>query len=427
VPGQIVFLSLFLGIVAGKNPVNLQVTGPVKSIRIFVGDRQAAVLNEPPWRATVDFGPELTPRELTAVGFDAGGNEIARATQVLNLPRPLAEFDIVVEHGRVSLPSRHLMGLKPTRAKVAVDGKPLAVDAKLRGNLPRLSLDQPHVISAEVRFEDGFVARKERVLQAETEMSDAVGTELTAIGVRETSAQHPPSWEGCLAAPNGKPVRTAAVEDARALLIVVREPSAKETTEISNADLARPMGRVMLLDKETMLRMMWPLGESYGHDADAKSVLFPPSKDYDGAQYGFLRFLNLAGPVTTDNEALRFADAVAVAGIRAVTGAQRRAVVLILSHKPDTSRHSPQVVRRYLAALGVPLFVWSPVSEPSPDAAAWGDVVDVSSLTKLDEALQRVRHALAEQRVAWVDVDPLTALRLKANPNCGIETIAGAP
>ena len=108
---QIVFLSLFLGIVAGRTTVTLQVSGPVKTVRMLVGGRQAAVLTQPPWRATVDLGTELTPRELTAVGFDANGDEIARATQVLNLPRPVAEFDIMIDKGRVSLPWRHLMGL----------------------------------------------------------------------------------------------------------------------------------------------------------------------------------------------------------------------------------------------------------------------------------------------------------------------------
>ena len=422
-PGQIVFISLFLGIVAGRNTIGLQVSGPVKTVRIYVGQRQAAVLTQPPWRATVDLGPELTPRELTAVGFNAKGEEIARATQVLNLPRPVAEFDIVVDKGIVSLPWRHLMGLKPTRATVAVDGKPVVVDKNLRGKLPRLSLDQPHVVSAQVQFQDDFVARRERVIQ--TEMSDTVGTELTPVIVRETAAQHPASWEGCLVAPNGKAVRTAAVEESRALLIVVREPSRDESESI--VDLARPLGRMLMLDKGTVLRMIWPLGEAYGHATDGNSFLFPPSQDFDAVQYGFLRFLSLHGPVMNEHEPLRFADAVAVAGIRAATGAQRRAVVLILSTKPDTSIHGAPVVQHYLAALGVPLFVWSPTAVPPESAAAWGNVADVSSTPKLADALQRIRRTLAQQRIAWVQADPLTALHLRANASCGIEAVARTP
>lgn len=50
-------------------------------------------LDRPPWSAQVDFGPELTPQALVVIGFDANGVEIARASQSLNLPRPVAEVD----------------------------------------------------------------------------------------------------------------------------------------------------------------------------------------------------------------------------------------------------------------------------------------------------------------------------------------------
>src|SRR5438045_661015 len=91
---QIIFLTMLLGIVARTQPVALQVSGPIESVRILLGGRQVASMSEPPWRTAVDFGTDLTPRELTAVGFDANGREIARTTQFVNLPRPTAEFQI---------------------------------------------------------------------------------------------------------------------------------------------------------------------------------------------------------------------------------------------------------------------------------------------------------------------------------------------
>src|SRR5262249_45992225 len=130
------------------------------------------------------------------------------------------------------------------------------------------------------------------------------------------------------------------------------------------------------------------------------------------------------GPVTTDDEPLYFADAVAAAGIRAATGGQRRVVIFILSRKTDSSTLDPGAVRRHLASICVPLFVWSPPPAPPRSAAAWGDHEDVSSMVRLGEAVQRVRHALEEQRIAWVNVDPFTALLLKANESCGIATAA---
>ena len=47
----------------------------------------------------------------------------------------------------------------------------------------------------------------------------------------------------------------------------------------------------------------------------------------------------------------------------------------------------------------------------------------MSTPEKLAQAVERVRRTLAEQRIAWVDVDPLTALRLTADERCGIATV----
>ena len=172
--------------------------------------------------------------------------------------------------------------------------------------------------------------------------------------------------------------------------------------------------------------MIWPVGERFEkvETEDTTALLFPPSRDIDPTDRGFLRFLMLPGPPDNPDARLQFADAVAVAGVDAVTGAQRRAVVLILSRKKDDSVHKPRAVRNYLAALGVPLFVWSPTG-PRPEAAStWGEVVDISSVPRLNGAVNRLRDTLKEQRIAWVDVDPLTALRLKASERCGIDTMA---
>ena len=417
---QIVFLTAFLGIVAGVHPVNLEVSGPIKTVRMMLGEREVAVLTQPPWRATIEMGRTLVPRELTAIGFDAQGKEIARTTQILNLPRPVAEFDILLEQNAGQAPAgltlrwSHLVGSRPTKAKVALDGKPLALDRKLHARLPKLDLETPHVISAELRFDDGFVTRRELVI--ESVRSDTVGTQLTPIMVRETAAQHPASWDGCLVGPSGRAVRTAAMETPRAVVIVVRDP---------NHDFRLPRGELPSLDKGTVLRMLWPVGRRY--DADPKnpaSFLFPPSSDVNVEKTSFPRFLSALGPVLISNEPLQLADAVAAAGVQAATGVQRRAVVVILTRKPDESMNAPREVRRYLASIGVPLFVWSPTAPPPPRAQAWGEFDDVSTTEKLGQAIERLRHTLAEQRIAWVDVDPLTALRLKANESCGIETSA---
>ncbi|MGH9365729.1 MAG: hypothetical protein ACRD1B_10780, partial [Thermoanaerobaculia bacterium] len=64
---------------------------------------------------------------------------------------------------------------------------------------------------------------------------------------------------------------------------------------------------------------------------------------------------------------------------------------------------SPAAVRRYLAAIRVPFFVWSLKSPATqPLASRWGAVEDVSSLPRLGTAVLRLKSELASQRIVWV-------------------------
>ena len=427
---QIVFLTLFLGIVSGQQPIALQVSGPVELVRVTLGGRQVVTLTQAPWRGIIDFGPELTAQELTAVGFDAQGNEVALATQIVNLPRPMAEFEILLDRDGVSLTWRHLMNAQPAGATTTLDGKPLALDGSLHARLPKLDRDVPHLLSAEMRFQDGFVARRELVI--ESVRSASTGTQLTPIMVRETSPNHPPAWDGCLATQDGRAVRTTAVEKQRALLVIVRNPDARETAQAFG--MSRRIGfgwdfsqvrRAVPLDSGTVWRVLWPVAARVTDGKGTTSILFPATADLSAPGSGLL-YPMLIGYDSRHNEGEKrqFADAVAVAGLQAMTGAQRRAVILILSSTADASDHDPAAVRRYLQSLGVPLLVWS-VKGPRPDLAeSWGEVEDISSLAKLDAASKRLRRVLEEQRVAWVEVDPLTALTLQAKGDCGITPVA---
>src|SRR5476649_2562031 len=94
---HIAFLTLFLGLVSGAQTVRLEVD-QVRSVRIEVGGRVVAAMKEAPWTVVVDFGDELIPRKLEAVGYDGQGNEVARTSQVLNLPRQPAEVEIVIRN-----------------------------------------------------------------------------------------------------------------------------------------------------------------------------------------------------------------------------------------------------------------------------------------------------------------------------------------
>ncbi len=420
-PAQIVFLSLFLGLVSDVQRIDLQVAGPVKSVRIVLGGRELIHLRHPPWSAAVDFGREITPAELVAIGYDDRGTEIARASQIINLPRARAEFEFVLHSDAVELRWRHLANAVPKRASITMDGKALKVDGKFRSGLPKLDPLRPHVLAAEMRFEDGFVARRELVIEGLR--SDSVGTQLTPVLVTET-AQPPPALEECFSA-DGVPLRTAAVEKPRALVVVVQDPDSSEAVKILDPSLrARILeGRhAAALKVEGNERIQWPIAQRFS-DGQSTAALFENSGDIEASKGGMLWLLSQSlRDRSRFAERRQFADAVAVAAVNALEGGRRRAVVLVLGSQKDASRYDPATVRRYLAAVGVPLFVWSLTG----DGGAWGAAEDISTVAKLAEAAKRLHAALESQRVAWVAVDPLTALRVEAKPDCGLAPVARA-
>lgn len=422
---QIVFVTLFLGIASGTQPLILEATPQVRTIHVLLGGREVALMQNPPWETRIDIGSDLTPRELTAVGYDSDGEEVARVTQVINLPRPTAELDILVDGAQVSLRWEHLMHAAPERGTVTLDGKPLTLDGQFRGALPKLDRETTHILAAELRFPDGVVAQSETVLEAA--MSASAATQLTAVGLRTTGKRRSKNWDGCLTRADGTPARTAAVEKPAAQVIVVRDPfpstgSPSPLEKWLTDQRAHPnwsMRNTSDFDRNTGVRILWAVSQHFS-DQESTSELFESTSELNPANALAMLFSEYNGTATAKS-ARRLSDAVAVAGIRAVTAAQRRAVIYVLSDHSDASKNRAEAVRRYLDTLGVPLFVWSRVG---PGTAEWGTVDDISSYAKLAGAVARVRNALDDQRVAWVDAGPLDALKLKADPRCGIETLA---
>jgi hypothetical protein len=93
-----------------------------------------------------------------------------------------------------------------------------------------------------------------------------------------------------------------------------------------------------------------------------------------------------------------------VAGLEATASGSRRAVVLVLGDETaDRSRHSPDSIRRYLQTIRVPFSVWSLKGLTAQSLAkSWGEVEDVSSVDRLEKAVERLKANLAAQRVVWV-------------------------
>jgi hypothetical protein len=83
---------------------------------------------------------------------------------------------------------------------------------------------------------------------------------------------------------------------------------------------------------------------------------------------------------------------------------RRRAVLLVLGgSEEDASLYDAATIRRFLAALRVPLFVWSLTgSRPGSTAAEW-EAEEVSQTWHVAGAARRVRRELDAQRIVMVD------------------------
>lgn len=416
---QITFLTLLLGLASGQIPVEVAVSGEVAAVELLVDGVVAARMSGPPWAADVDFGPELLPRELVARALDREGREVARAAQWVNLPRPQAEVQILLESDAKGRPvAAHLSwqsvtATAPDSILLTLDGRPLPVDGKGRATLPPTDPKVTHLLTAELLFPPGIPARKDVVFGGE--WGSAVSTDLTAVPVRLGRRVKLPAVDrlGDLLSIGGRPLDVAAVEEGAGRLFVVRAATQAEVS----SKLAQQGGRwvpgqqrfqmqvdlrhEMKLGREDEIRFVFPTARFF-RGTGVSAELFDSSRAFS-YEDGGMRWLLGNVEIASESEP-RIADAVAVAGLMAATDHRRRAVVLVVGRDAaDTSRYDPATVRRYLSALAVPLFVWSLESPDSPAAKAWAIAEDVSNQHKLYAAVKRVKDELEAQRIVWVE------------------------
>jgi hypothetical protein len=71
----------------------------------------------------------------------------------------------------------------------------------------------------------------------------------------------------------------------------------------------------------------------------------------------------------------------------------------------DESLYRPAAVRRYLELLRVPLFVWSfsSAEKRSRALAEWGEIEDISTVTGLEHAVEKLRDELDHQSIVWLE------------------------
>jgi hypothetical protein len=342
---MIVFVTLLLGLISGPIPIYVTVEGPVATVEYLLDGTVVAKAEFPPWSAKVDFGPALQPRELVARALDKDGNEIARATRWVNLPREPAEAE-----KRGSAVSTELTAVPVRVPEKAAPPTPEGLQGRLSSSgrpLPVAAIDHGPGKVLIVRI-PGSAEAYERLVPPRPKRVDR---KFPTLGI---------------------------------------DPNAGRND--------------MRLGPEDTVRLLFPTA-NVQRDSGTLTELFDTSRDLTRENGGLFWFLTRVIPGKDAQGDQRIADAVAVAGFQAVTGNHRRAVVLVLGKDlRDTSRYDPVTVRRYLESIRAPLFVWS-LEKPkdNPGLAAWGEVEDISSVHKLHKAYDRLKSELESQRIVWVE------------------------
>jgi hypothetical protein len=416
---MIEFLSLFVGLVIGVHKVDVTVSGPVARVEFRLDGEVVAEVEDTPWVTQVDFGRKLLPVEFEAVAFDAGGLEVGRDRQLLNLPGQRAEAEIVairddsgaVTAARLTWTSPEFG--KPRKTRIELDGRELKVRPPYRIDLTGIPEQRVHVLTADFEFSSDLVIRRELVFGPEFEGRHDSG--LTAITVVLDDFDELPSIEvmdGWFVKA-GSDLRVAAVEKPGARVVLVRDPTVVHRLAAMDPELEqrrkkarRDSSKRRLLDTfDDDVELLTLSPEPVVSDEEsAATLLFPFSAKPNPGSEGIVAGTIGTSPASLLAGPLMLSDAVAVAGIRAAEGNGRRAVILLLGQeREDGSRFSVEAARKYLGALRVPLIVWD-LSGPAKDVPpGWGDSRPVDNVDDLVRAVRRVRYQLDEQRIIWVN------------------------
>ncbi len=416
---MVAFETLLLGVIFGRAPIRLMVAPPVATVEVRLDGTQIGVLHGPPWATDYDFGRQPMPHELTAVGLDASGHQVGRVTQWVNFGRQKAGVSVLLE--------RDPKTRQPLAARVAWkaanEAEPQAVDATLDGAalpfsdprripLPPTDASQPHLVSVEVTFPEDLRERADVAFGGD--VIDSAESELTAIAVTLPPKQ-----------------RSFAVRDAQELFYLDQTPLQPFAVEKSRAEVA------LVVDQEVppVIQRHWfgtsplPSPRKLNPDRDRFYIfntvprlvrgpdnlasIFPMSLPRSLSwldDYGTLRMIGYPEAALGDQ---LIANTVAVAAAEVAAYNHRRAVVLLLGDAAPTypgidpklydgSTLDIAAVKAYLAALNVPLFVWSVTGGAGgPLTAAWGPAEDVSTQGKLRKALKKVAANLEAQRIVW--------------------------
>ena len=405
------FLTLLLGLTLGPQTIRMSAADTVKRIELRLDGAPAATMTAPPWQANIDLGDALAPHRLTATAFDAAGAQIGSVEQKINTPRATSEARIVLEGAKARIVWQSVASRRPRSMAADIDGAPVQISDDFTIALPKLSQATPHILRVTTTTTSGDVAEATTVIGSN---AAAAETQLTAVPLQIAAGAAKPD-AATLLRRGDQAVKVVAIDAVPAEVIFVRAPSTNETSmhidvdERTHSRSGNNMNMAMMqgvadrsdvhLGANDTLRFLWPMASE-----GANARLFPSSRTMTTTEHGLRRFLSHTG--APDASELRYADAVAVAGLQAAGSRRARAVVLILgAGYRDASALDPARARAYLDAMGVPLYVWLLRDEPA--ARAWGKTADISTPEKFRTAATDLAADISRQRIAWVDGDVL--------------------
>lgn len=451
---MITFLTLFLGLFSGTMTVELAVEPPVDRVELLFDGERVGFDGQAPFRFHVDFGRDLAPHRLTAVGLDAEGEEVVRATRDVNLVPRSVGVEIALERAsdgqpRAALLSWHSVDHSPPQRLVfSLDGDALT-DAGGIGSvpervpLPEVDLDDIHFVTAELYFANGLVARAERVFGGD--LGREIDTDNTAVAVEVAKRRRlrAAGEAAGLVLVDGEPARVLAVEHGPAELVIVRERSSHREISLLTASMQTVLFGPLSFGEWDEDRLFF-VGPAPRHllTAGAEQALYPMSPALPGSRGNLIHWLVNEH---YDPEAFSLQElpgAVAMAGMLAVTAARPRAVLLTIGPEaPPIEPGEGERIRRFLERLGVPLEVWYvqrdvselrreerdaerrrlqqalAAGEPAPPGRrenlerarrGWGEPVrNIGRLNDLTDATSALRGRIARQRILWIDGDYL--------------------
>jgi hypothetical protein len=413
---MVAFETLLLGMVMRVQLVQVMVAPPVRAVVLRVDGATVAGLQHPPWEAAVDFGARPQPHFLEAVGFDAEGREVSRASQWVNMPRAESEARLLLEREPMTgVPTaarvtwEDVQAAEPVEVRASLDGAPLPVlDGGTRIAVPPVDAAQIHVLTVEVEFPEQRLARTDVAFGGD--LADEVQTELTAVPLTRDDPRALPTVASLAGRFSlaGRPLRVVAVEEPPAEVVVVATVSALRHLPPGLLSAVRRQPRILptpARPKDDRLYVISTIPRLRTSRRGGTHWLFaasPPFR-FSAATMGHTLVRLVLQTGQPEEEAI--GRAVSVGGLHAAAGNRRRVVVLLAGERP---RDDPAVdvagVKGFLADLRVPLRVWSldRVAE-SELRLQWGEVEDVSGVHRFGNAADRLADDLERQVIVWLD------------------------